>query len=326
MLKRIISLATAVAIVPLTLLTFTASALAASPPHYKAIAWAPSTNTIPYVGVGQTANAAESAALGICREFQRGTPPNFGGDCRGTVWVFNGWLAFYSENAPNPACASGWAWAHTQAAAKTLALQQCIIHHGNTCQLRTDQGTQPFIPNVGTRGGFWNVGNTSLPCSGAQLSQCPSPGTYNPYTGSPPGPPVIYNDSQLNFNVTWQHSVVEKPPPGQVPQWFKVLVAYINHSSSTIQFTCSGVSDPQLDKEWFYRNGKVIGYVPASSTTCSNNPGLTFNLGPGQAIELYAVFHNVPWKGDRIAINWGTVNPQINPRSAFVDPYTKRIA
>lgn len=326
MLKRSLTLAMAAAIMPLMLVTFTAAASASSPPHYKAIAWAPSTNTIPYVGVGQTAKGAESAALRICREFQRGTPPKFGRDCRGTVWVFNGWLAFYSENAPSPAGAAGWAWAYNQATAKRLALRACIIHHGNRCRLRTDQGTQPFIAGVPARGGFWNVAHRSIPCSGANLSQCPKPGTYNPYSGFPPGPPVIYEDSQLNFNVTWQHSVVETPPPGQVPQWFKVLVAYINHSNSTIHFTCSGVTDPQLDKEWFYRNGKVIGYVPASSTTCSNNPGLTFDLGPGQAIELYAVFHNVPWKGDGISINWGTVNPQSNPRSAFVNPYARRIA
>jgi hypothetical protein len=41
--------------------------------------------------------------------------------------------------------------------------------------------------------------------------------------------------------------------------------------------------DPKLAKEWFFRDGKVIGYVAASYTTCSTHPDLIFRLRPPEA-------------------------------------------
>lgn len=163
--------------------------------------------------------------------------------------------------------------------------------------------------------------STSLPCTPTHLSWCPKPGVYNPYVRGGKQP-VIYNTTTpWSFKVTWLHSEVRKPPRGQVPQWLWVGIGYFNYTNSPQNYTCAGVSNPGLNKEWFYRNGKVIGYVPASETTCSKYPNLTFTVAPGGAYQVYALFHNVPWRGDMVSIEWGSVNPQAHPRSPFVNPY-----
>lgn len=59
----------------------------------------------------------------------------------------------------------------------------------------------------------------SLPCDPGHLSQCPKPGRYTAWWHTREIP-VIYSDADLKL--LWPFSVVEKPPAGQVPQWFKV--------------------------------------------------------------------------------------------------------
>ncbi len=87
-----------------------------------------------------------------------------------------------------------------------------------------------------------------------------------------------------------------------------------------------GVEDPSLAKEWFFRDGKEIGHVPATSTSCSERPDANFTLGPGRSFQLWATFHNVPWHGDGLSLEWSIVNRNAlpHPRSAFVDPFPAR--
>lgn len=155
-----------------------------------------------------------------------------------------------------------------------------------------------------------NANARSKECSPAHLKNCPKPGSYVPGRGDP----VIYLGA--DFDISWAWSTVEAPPPGQVPQFFHVNVRYTNSSPNILYFTCSGWEDPTKVKEWFYRNGKVIGYVAADHTLCSDHPDANFTLAPGRFFVSWARFHNVPWIGDRIAIEWGEFG-----RGAFLDPY-----
>lgn len=159
------------------------------------------------------------------------------------------------------------------------------------------------------------------PCTKA--SECPpEAGSWAP-AGSAP---VAYTDP-TGYSVAWVNSRVHDPGKGNIPAWFTVTVEYTNSGSSPAGFSCPGVTDPDLAREWFYRGGKVIGYVPATKTSCTENPGMEFTLQPGQRIRLWAKFHNVPWQGDRISIDWTIVRSDLGRRlqTPYVDPYAKRL-
>ena len=163
---------------------------------------------------------------------------------------------------------------------------------------------------------------SSTPCTNS--GTCPQVGWWgdkNPPTGFDRVNRTIYNDGAAKYDVAWMKSYVEPHPPSQPATHWQVVVDYWNYGTQILYFGCGGVTDPRLDKEWFYRNGKYIGYVPAESTSCSQDPGLVFTLGPGRHMQIQARFHNVPWRGDRIAIEWGTVKPQVHPRGRYINPY-----
>lgn len=120
-------------------------------------------------------------------------------------------------------------------------------------------------------------------------------------------------------SVTWVNSYVKFFPEGQVPQWITYFADYRNHGSQPQLFVCGPADDPRLAKEWFYRGGKEIGYVNAEKTSCSENPNLTFTLQPGEHRFLWATFHNVPWHGDRIALEWSIV--QRGAHTEYREPY-----
>ena len=163
---------------------------------------------------------------------------------------------------------------------------------------------------------------SSLPCSNHQLSNCPKPGEYSPG----PGSVSLYSDSADGLHLFWDFVHVWAPPNVQEPVWMTAYIDYANESASeSMTFTCSSVTDPTLAKEWFFRDGKKIGYVSASSTTCSIDPGLTFTIGPGQNRLLCASFNNVPWKGDAISLQWLNPEPDVTSQpsvsSYYVNPY-----
>uniref|UniRef100_A0AAU1ZU90 Secreted protein n=1 Tax=Streptomyces sp. NBC_00093 TaxID=2975649 RepID=A0AAU1ZU90_9ACTN len=149
----------------------------------------------------------------------------------------------------------------------------------------------------------------SLPCTPQTLGNCPAPGTY-----APGGDGVVRVEP--GWSLHWSWSEVEKPPAGQVPQYLHVYVTYRNDSDRVLYFTCRGWEDPELSKEWFLRDGRKIGYVAADATLCSTQPQADFTLGPGRSFVSWATFHNVPWKGDRISVEWGGLGS-----SRYLDPY-----
>jgi len=95
-----------------------------------------------------------------------------------------------------------------------------------------------------------------------------------------------------------------------------VNVRYTNESSEIRYFTCNGWQDPAKVKEWFLRDGMEIGYVAADHTLCSDHPDTNFTLAPHRSFVSWARFHNVPWKGDRIAIEWGEFG-----KGKYINPY-----
>jgi len=160
------------------------------------------------------------------------------------------------------------------------------------------------------------VPETSLPCSGQHLSRCPLPGLYGPNPD-----PVIFNDKTHDYRIIWAASYVWAPPRGEVPQWFSVYVFYENYGKQTLSFACPAAgTGPGSIKEWFYRDGKNIGYVPASTNSCTHHANQKKTLNPGGIFQQTAKFHNVPWKGDKIAIEWPQ-NQNPTATSAFRNPY-----
>lgn len=163
----------------------------------------------------------------------------------------------------------------------------------------------------------------SKPCTEETLEDCPAPAWYAPTTSDDGFGLVMqtihYDDG---LRIAWRRSNVYQPPPGEVPQWLRVNVEYRNEGDTILYFTCKGVEDSKLAKEHFVRNGKYIGYVAADRTRCcSQYPDDNFTLGPGRSFTSWAVFHNVPWVGDRIYIEWGPYEST----SSALNPYARRL-
>jgi hypothetical protein len=59
------------------------------------------------------------------------------------------------------------------------------------------------------------------------------------------------------------------------------------------------------------------GLVSAGSTSCSANPDMQVPLAPGASLTFQATFHNVPWPGSSVAIQWGNAGT-----SAPVNPFS----
>jgi|SRR3954447_20616923 hypothetical protein len=129
-----------------------ASVAYASPTgRYGAISFAPSDDNIYYVQYRDSLPRAERSSISVCKQFEAGNPKH-GEDCRGAVWVYNGWQAFASDTGVH---AWGWGWASTQERAQYLAMYYCEDHGGYNCELRTVQRTPVYDSNLGTKGGNW---------------------------------------------------------------------------------------------------------------------------------------------------------------------------
>jgi hypothetical protein len=59
------------------------------------------------------------------------------------------------------------------------------------------------------------------------------------------------------------------------------------------------------------------GMVSAGSTSCSEDPGQAVTVQPGHTYIYLATFHNVPWPGSAVAIQWGNAGT-----SASVYPFS----
>lgn len=158
----------------------------------------------------------------------------------------------------------------------------------------------------------------SLECSPTKWRNCPKPGGYWPGQGvGKPRNARIWEGP--TFYIEWTGNVVPPYAAGTVPAWIKVYVGYWNKTNTSITLVCPrpGPTPATWSKEWFYRNGKYLGYVAAYRTYCTDHPDAKITLPPKGYVHDWAMFANVPWKGDRIAIEWSGFG-----RGHYIDPYS----
>ena len=145
---------------------------------------------------------------------------------------------------------------------------------------------------------------------------CEPDGTGCTLAGTYPGPDALINGDFEGFQVVWTESVVQQYSSG-VPLYWTAYVTYTNISSSSQTLGCPGDwPDASFVGENMSGGDGDDGYVAASSTTCSEDPSWTEDVSPGDAVELSATFHNVPWPGSAVALQWGDAGT-----SAYVYPF-----
>ncbi len=103
-----------------------------------------------------------------------------------------------------------------------------------------------------------------------------------------------------------------------VPLYWRAHLWITNIGDSPVIIRCS-YTDPSTFKEHIRRGGEYIGYVAAERTFCSEHPNYSRRLWPGQTSkESYALFHNVPWRGDKVSIE---PNRTVGRSTRFVNPW-----
>jgi hypothetical protein len=128
---------------------------------------------------------------------------------------------------------------------------------------------------------------------------------------------VINSNLAGVFKVVWTESVVQ-PYSSGVPLYWTAYVTYANFSSSDQNLSCPGDwPDASFVSENMSGGAGDDGTVAAETTTCSQNPDSTVTVPPGGSYTSSATFHNVPWPGSAVALQWGDVGT-----SAYVYPFS----
>jgi hypothetical protein len=144
---------------------------------------------------------------------------------------------------------------------------------------------------------------------------CQKAGTYS-------GLNAVISKDFGGFKVVWTKSVVQ-PYSSGVPLYWTAYATYTNISSSILTLGCPGDwQNASFISERMSGGSGDDGTVPAASTTCSQNPGLTVPVRPGGTYTSSATFHNVPWPGSAVAITWGNAgtSPSVHPFQAAPPP------
>jgi hypothetical protein len=135
----------------------------------------------------------------------------------------------------------------------------------------------------------------------------PTPGWY---TNS--GRALIYEDSKLK--IEWQSSYIYQHPGTDNLYWYAQVI-YTNKDNKILKVDCTAPNEFPPAREHITRGGTYLGFVDASETFCSRSPAKTVYLEPGQTLNDWAIFHNVPWIGDQVRLQWDPYpfSPWINP-------------
>lgn len=141
-----------------------------------------------------------------------------------------------------------------------------------------------------------------------------SPGWYKNSAGQA----LIYEDTF--GKVSWGNSYVYKYP-GTSPLYWYVQVVYTNKTSGDLLLYCVD-PDPKHIKENM-RGTPNSGIVAAEEWTCSRNPNFSTTIGPGGFAVTWAIFHNVPWPGGEVSLEWGPFQgTNITGSSPWVNPWS----
>ena len=184
-----------------------------------------------------------------------------------------------------------------------------------------------------------SVSASPSPSTPQSISASPPPSTPHPVS-VPPSPPLTatvcqpdgtgctragkYHDpnallssNYTGFEVTWTSTSVQ-PYSSGVPLYWTAGLTYKNVESSTLTLGCPGNwANASTVREYMSGGEGNDGMVAADSTTCSENPSWTASVAPGGIAEVYVTFHNVPWPGVAVAIEWGDAGT-----SAYIYPFT----
>jgi hypothetical protein len=140
---------------------------------------------------------------------------------------------------------------------------------------------------------------------------CTKAGTYLIGNG-------LINADFNGFKVAWTSAVVQ-PYSSGVPLWWAADITYTNVSGGTLDLSCPGSwPDASFVQERMSGGSGDDGVVPASSTACSQDPGLSQPVPPGGRFTSTAAFHNVPWPGSGVSVAWGDAgsSPVVKPFTA----------
>jgi len=147
-------------------------------------------------------------------------------------------------------------------------------------------------------------------------SVCEPDGTGCTKAGTYPDPNALISSDYSGFKLIWSSASVQAYSSG-VPLYWTVGVTYQNIESAPLSLRCQGpVTDLSSVQEHMSGGDGDDGSVSAYSTTCSQDPSWGGEVPPGDTVEVYATFHNVPWPGAAVAIQWGDVGT-----SAAVFPF-----
>ena len=155
----------------------------------------------------------------------------------------------------------------------------------------------------------------SSPPTGPVATVCQPDGTGCTKAGTYHKPNALISSNYTGFQVTWTSTSVQ-PYSSGVPLYWTVGMTYKNVESSPLTLGCPGNWANASNVREYMSGGKGNdGMVAADSTTCSQDPNWTETVAPGGTAEVYATFHNVPWPGVAVAIQWGDAgtSPNIYP-------------
>src|ERR1017187_7911738 len=165
--------------------------------------------------------------------------------------------------------------------------------------------------------------STTLPVSpptsssGPVATVCQPDGTGCTKAGTYHDPNVLISNNYTGFEVTWTSMSVQPYSSGE-PLYWTVGMTYKNVESSTLTLGCPGNWANASNVGEYMSGGKGNdGMVAAGSTTCSENLSWTATVARGGTAEVYPPFHNVPWPGVAVAIEWGDAGT-----SAYIYPFT----
>jgi hypothetical protein len=146
-------------------------------------------------------------------------------------------------------------------------------------------------------------------------NQVPAAGWWK--VGGTPQQRTIYRDNRIW--VYWNRAyVLPYRNVSDVPLYWRAQVWYTNVGNQPQRLVC-GNSNPRRVKEHIRRGGEYLGYVAADRIFCSVHPNSSTTLSPGETFKDWSRFHNVPWRGDRVSIEYGV----FNSRTAFVNPWAR---
>jgi hypothetical protein len=128
------------------------------------------------------------------------------------------------------------------------------------------------------------------------------------------GPAIIHEDSELK--ITWENSYVY-PYPGRDALYWYAQVVYLYKGSATFDIRCVPEGFQPVGEHM--RGTPHSGFVAAEETFCSRNRDSTITLKPGEAFYDWVIFHNVPWIGGQVLLEWPAYESW--QEAQWVDPW-----